>query len=49
MSRRNRIRKSIVKEHRRHELDRSISLLLNGKANPQYVSLRAKKYKEVCK
>ncbi len=49
MSHRNRIRKPWIKEHRRHELDRAIGLLLEGKTTPEDVYRRSRKYKEVCR
>ena len=47
MSHRNKIRRPLIKEHRRQCLDRAIGLLLAGQVLPEYVQERASKYKEV--
>jgi len=47
MSRRNRMRKAFVREHRRQQLDKALGLVLNGTALPIYMAERAKKLKEL--
>lgn len=46
---RSRARLGPVKEHRRFMLDRAIGLVLTGRAQPGYITNRAKKYKEVAR